>query len=78
MAAAAVKLMWLLSETGLPVWTYIPKTDMRLEHLEPSDLLSACLNEVCWHFNFSNTVELQLSACVRVLQATTSRTGKKG
>ena len=32
----------LLFETGLPVRTYIPKTDVRLEHLEPSDLMSAC------------------------------------
>ena len=37
----------LLFETGLPVRTYIPKTDVRLEHLEPSDLMSACPYKVC-------------------------------
>jgi uncharacterized protein (DUF427 family) len=29
-------------ETGLPVRTYIPKTDVRLEYLKASDLVSAC------------------------------------
>jgi uncharacterized protein (DUF427 family) len=32
----------LLYETGLPVRTYIPKTDVHMEYLEPSDLMSAC------------------------------------
>ncbi|KAI0031292.1 DUF427-domain-containing protein [Vararia minispora EC-137] len=32
----------LMYETGLPVRTYIPKTDVHLEYLEPSDLISAC------------------------------------
>jgi len=32
----------LLYETGLPVRTYIPKTDCRLDLLEPSDLTSQC------------------------------------
>ncbi|KAI0260748.1 DUF427-domain-containing protein [Gloeopeniophorella convolvens] len=32
----------LLFETGLPVRTYIPKTDARLDLLIPSDLTSAC------------------------------------
>ncbi|KAI0029444.1 DUF427-domain-containing protein [Vararia minispora EC-137] len=32
----------LMFETGLPVRTYIPKTDVRLEYLVPSDLVSAC------------------------------------
>ena len=39
----------LLFETGLPVRTYIPKTDVRLEHLEPSDLMSACPYKVGYH-----------------------------
>ncbi|KAJ7593347.1 hypothetical protein C8J56DRAFT_930867 [Mycena floridula] len=32
----------LLFETGLPVRTYIPKTDCRLELLAPSELTTAC------------------------------------
>jgi len=32
----------LLYETGLPVRTYIPKPDVRLQYLEASDLMSAC------------------------------------
>ncbi|KAI0061736.1 DUF427-domain-containing protein [Artomyces pyxidatus] len=32
----------LLYETGLPVRTYIPKTDVRLDLLEHADLTSAC------------------------------------
>jgi len=32
----------LLYETGLPVRTYIPKTDCRLDLLNPSDLTTAC------------------------------------
>lgn len=32
----------LLFETGLPVRTYIPKTDCRLELLESSELTTQC------------------------------------
>jgi uncharacterized protein (DUF427 family) len=32
----------LLYETGLPVRTYIPHTDVRLELLRPSDLITSC------------------------------------
>ena len=32
----------LLFETGLPVRTYIPKTDCRMDLLEPSELHTEC------------------------------------
>ncbi|KZT73617.1 DUF427-domain-containing protein [Daedalea quercina L-15889] len=32
----------LLFETGLPVRTYIPKTDVRMDLLKPTDLTTAC------------------------------------
>lgn len=32
----------LLFETSLPVRTYIPKTDVRMDLLSPTDLTTAC------------------------------------
>jgi hypothetical protein len=37
----------LLYETGLPVRTYIPHTDVRLGLLRPSDLTTSCPYKVC-------------------------------
>lgn len=37
----------LLYETGLPVRTYIPHPDIRLELLRPSDLTTSCPYKVC-------------------------------
>jgi uncharacterized protein (DUF427 family) len=46
----------LMFETGLPVRTYIPKTDVRLEYLEPSDLVSACPYKVLRYTTFFRAV----------------------
>lgn len=37
----------LLFETSLPVRTYIPKTDCRLDLLQPSNLTTQCPYKVC-------------------------------
>jgi len=37
----------LLFETGLPVRTYIPKTDVKMQYLEPSDFTTECPYKVC-------------------------------
>ena len=38
----------LLFETSLPVRTYIPKTDVRMDLLAPTDLTTACPYKVCF------------------------------
>jgi uncharacterized protein (DUF427 family) len=43
----------LLFETGLPVRTYIPKTDCRMDLWEPSDTMTACPYKVR-HFQASH------------------------
>lgn len=41
----------LLFETGLRVRTYIPKTDCRMDLLEPSNLTTECPYKVCREIN---------------------------
>jgi hypothetical protein len=48
----------LLYETGLPVRTYIPHTDVRVDLLEASDKTTACPYKVCQMCPFLPFIEI--------------------